>query len=108
SRLKFSITFILYRPLYLLILLLSRAFIDNAFFKGYRTIKKLLPLNYQLREERDKVLIEPIVLVKYYQYRDIWNRTLLITGILRNPQSYLMKVDIAGRLDSKQLQIDFQ
>ncbi|KAM5349962.1 hypothetical protein ACJ41O_006467 [Fusarium nematophilum] len=110
NRLKFSITFVPCKPLCILSLLLCKAFADNAFFGGYRTLAELLPDNYRFGSGnidyeqipwRDDMLDKPIIPLTYHRLLNLWNRCLFVMGMRTSVRIYSLRVGTAGELDGQ-------
>ncbi|KAG4278834.1 hypothetical protein FPRO04_06155 [Fusarium proliferatum] len=110
QRLKFSITFVPCKTLCVLSLLLSKAFVDNAFYGEYRTLQELLPNNHQFVNEnvhyekvpwREEMHKKKIINLAYYRLLEIWTRTRLVMGARTGVRIYSLRVGTAGKLDGQ-------
>lgn len=98
------------KSLCILSLLLCKAFSDNAFFGGFRTLEELLPSEYQFSSRdvdynpipwRKDILDKKIVPLTYHRFLDLWNRCLFVMGMRVNVRMYSLRVGTAGKLDGK-------
>ncbi|KAF4342966.1 hypothetical protein FBEOM_3056 [Fusarium beomiforme] len=109
DKLDFDITFVPQKSICLLTLFLARAFSDNAFYGGYRTIQELKSESLGKAAEYRSFKWKPeftekntsIIPISYHQFRDVWNRVLCVMGMPENPRIYGLRVGAAGRLDGQ-------
>ncbi|KAL5589623.1 hypothetical protein FOVSG1_011490 [Fusarium oxysporum f. sp. vasinfectum] len=109
--LDFDITFVPQKSICLLTLFLAKAFSDNAFYGGYRTVQELKSESLGKTVEYRSFKWKPeftrtekstsIIPIAYHQFRDIWNRVLCVIGMHENPRIYGLRVGAAGRLDGQ-------
>ncbi|EWY99425.1 hypothetical protein FOYG_03470 [Fusarium oxysporum NRRL 32931] len=111
DKLDFDITFVPQKSICLLTLFLAKAFSDNAFYGGYRTVQELKSESLGKTVEYRSFKWKPeftrtekstsIIPIAYHQFRDIWNRVLCVIGMHENPRIYGLRVGAAGRLDGQ-------
>ncbi|KAH7016381.1 uncharacterized protein B0I36DRAFT_388981, partial [Microdochium trichocladiopsis] len=106
DKIEFTITFVPGRTVCLLSQLASRAVADDAFEAGYQTLDDLLYLPqlesgiyYLPLPLKNDVLDKPIIPLHQGKLNEIWNRTLLVSGLRQTMKPYSLRVGAANRLN---------
>lgn len=104
-KVSFSITFMPFRLICLLRLIVARVIKDDAFEASFKSAEELFRL--PILEDTDYVKLnwkaeirgKCIFPIKYGQFLKIWNRTNLVAGFRVKLRPYSMRVGAGGRID---------
>jgi hypothetical protein len=108
NRISFSTTLIPFPPICLGSLLISRALYRDAFDPSFESVETLvdrpnlqhtnsLPLKW-----KDDMLDQYIIELPRKRFYELWERTVLASGMRVEPRFYSMRVGAGGRLDGKE------
>ncbi|KAI2613362.1 hypothetical protein GGR54DRAFT_642931 [Hypoxylon sp. NC1633] len=106
DKIEFTVTFMPGRPFCLLSLLAARALADDAFAAGYQSFNELLnrPImepgsDYLPLPLKDNVLDKRAIPLTQKKMNEVWNRTVLISGVRKKLKAYSLRVGAGGRLN---------